>query len=327
MNTIPPSPNAFERDDVLFPAPRGFETWEGCIDVWNANVDFVSEWDKAMVAVLERSDNGVFADRDAEIWDRALDPLIQRLVRATEIERKAVDLGLRLRLGFGIGSVVEVSDDAGTRLVKIGGGGLPRSAAKADVRMHVTSVERLGEHYVTAAAGIQILQGPLEQIERETASRPDITALEATSPGVMPLPAEVFDEDVLRQLRSTINPNGLLCDRRATLLAFFHETIWKREQQAAKYQIGDIVRIRQKSRKPRNVVFHGFVEKHAIWCHDPQRRSRDGGLAALTHLAVEQEQVSVSLPRMAFNPSDASIPTSASMLLAVRENTRSQRDR
>ena len=316
-------------DDALFPAPALYSTWDGCVSVWNRCVDLAEERGQYLLSIVKRTaESGNISPRDAGFLEISLDALAGKLSMAHEIQNRAFDKACRLRYGFGVGDVIEITSEDGTRLAEIRGGGLPRSGHEPDVRFTVNMVEPFQDGWLSVRVGLPLLNGTPETIAQTIRVRPDIKVTKPTDSPVHWLPVELCGDDFLRALRSSINPNGLNIDRKSVLLAFWEETLWRQRRSPWQFSNGDIIAIKKPSQPQFHVVFHagGSYDEHSISCTDPRGSKTRGSermFGTLTHISIPRgTKVSCALPAVSYYGSSEYIPTGLSMAFALRETAR-----
>lgn len=316
-------------DDALFPAPVAYSTWDGCVTVWNRSLDFEDERKKYLVSIVKRTaENGKFLPRDKGFLELSLDALSGKMALANEIQDCAFDKACRLRYGFGIGDVIEIDTEDGTRFAQVKSGGLPRTGHKPDVRFTLNMVEPFQDGWLSVSVGLPLLNGSPEDVAKGVRVRHDIKVTKPTDSPIHWLPVELCGDDFFRTLRSSVNPMGLNLDRKSVLLAFWEETLWQQRRSPWFFQDGDIIAIKKPSRSLFHVVFcsGNFDEKH-ITCYDPSTpKKRDSAWPySLSHISIPRgTKVSCALPAVSYYGSRKrkSIPPELSMAFAIRETAR-----
>ncbi|GIL13726.1 MAG: hypothetical protein K8L99_33770 [Anaerolineae bacterium] len=316
-------------DDTLFPAPVAYSTWDGCVAVWNRCVDLAHERGQYLLSILKRTaETGNLSPRDAGFLEISLDALAGKLSLAHEIQNRAFDKACRLHYGFGVGDIIEIASEDGTRLAEIRSGGLPRTGHEPNVRFAVNMVEPFQDGWLSVSVGLPLLNGAPETIAQNIRVRSDIKVTRPTDSPVHWLPVELCGEDFLRTLRSGINPNGLNIDRKSVLLAFWEETLWRQRRRPWPFSDGDIIAIKKPSQPVFHVVFHAgsSYDEQNISCTDP-RGSKTRGAArmfgTLTHVSLPRgTKVSCALPAASYYGGAEYIPLELSMALALRETAR-----
>jgi hypothetical protein len=316
-------------DDGLFPSPLDFSTWSGCVRIYNAAADFNGQAVDQLEEVILRSDAGVLLRNDWITWERKLDTLIQRFIRSSEIREQAFDAACRVRFGIEVGTtVMELRNSMRGKepmLVRVKRGGmLPRRGIDKKVGLCFEVIEELDGQFLACPVGFFFLEASPKSFASAIRVLPEIHPIDPDAPGMLGLPAEVFDDALMDGLHQRIEGDGAAIDRASALLAFWDHKRLKRRDDAAPYKFGDIVRIHPKSGKPFHVAAHSVEPSGVIQCYDPRNlRSKDGlGMHRIARVSVPLSRCEIRLAQSVYNPGGAAVPTHACHMLAMRETAR-----
>jgi hypothetical protein len=206
------------------------------------------------------------------------------------------------------------------------GGGLPCVGHEPDVRISIQEVCEFNGGHLTSRGGILFFNGHPDSFMDGALVRDDIKPVKPGDSPVHWLPLEVFDDELMKTLRSRIDPKGLSSDRRSVLLSFWEQTLWIQKVASWPFTNGDIIRVNGRGKRGFHVVYAGGHKDKYLSCYNPKSKSGKKldviELLSLSDLSYRSNKFELALRVSDFASDGIKMSSTVGMVLAMIETTR-----